>query len=235
VTGEELPVETLRALRHVQVAADDLIEECVRDRLSLRAILERFLPRLEGWVGAHGAVVTTRNEHLVEQSFSWGAWSMLGGAELEHPEHRAVAIGTSTLFWMRLQLGGAEVGRVAVLLDGDRTNPAAEHQLLLLLETIFAELDVVLETVHTAAHKQRLIVELEELLSDPVFERGVDRAVDLLHHEIRARHFVLVYRDEVERGNLRYRVYHDGTLSHANDGTGGVHDALEKTIAAHGE
>jgi len=234
-TGEELSIEMLRELRRVAVAADALIEQCVHERLSLRAILDRFLPRLEGWLGAHGVLVTTRNEHLVEESYTWGAWNVLGGADLEHEEGRAVAVGTSTLLWMRLVLGGVEVGRVAVLLDGDRTSTADAHAVRLVLETIFAELDVVLEDVHTAAHKQRLIVELEELLADPVFERGVDRAVALLHREIHARDFVLVYRDEVEHGHLRYRTYRDGKLTHANDGTSGAHEALETAIAERGE
>ncbi len=228
-------MELLRRLRSVTVAADALIEDCVRDRLPLRAIFERFLPALEGWIGAHGAVVTTRNEHLVQESFGWGAWNMLGGADLEEDEGRAIPIGTSTMVWRRLRLAGQEVGRAAVLLDGDRTAPEEERDLGLILDAIFAELDVVLSTVHTAAHKQHLIVELEELLADPVFERGVDRAVALLHREIRAADFVLVYRDEVERGHLRYRVYRDGRLASANDGVAGTHAALDAAIASQGE
>jgi class 3 adenylate cyclase len=234
VTSDELPVEMLRKLRRVSVEADALIEECIRDRLPLRAILERFLPKLETWIGAHGALVTTRNEHLAEDSFGWGAWNVLGGAELEHEEGQPVALGTSTLLWTRLTLGGLEVGRVAVIVDGDRTQPEQATELREVIATVFAELDVVLETVHAAAHKQRLIVELEELLADPVFERGVDRAVALLHREIHARTFVLVYRDDVERGRLRYRLYEAGTLVHANDGSAGVHAELEATIARHG-
>lgn len=233
--ADDLSVEMLRALRRVTVAADALIEDCVRDRLSLRAILDRFLPALQGWIGARGAVVTTRNEHLVQENYGWGDWTVLGGVDLDHPEGRAVALGTSTMLWTRLRLGGAEVGRVAVLLDGDRTSPADEREVKLLLEAIFAELDVVLEDVHAAAHKQRLIVELEEMLADPVFERGVDHAVALLHREIDAAAFVLVYRDEVERGQLRYRVYEHGALTHANDGSADAHAALEAAIATRGE
>ena len=232
---DELSVEMLRTLRRVTIAADALIEECVRDHLSLRAIMDRFLPALEGWIGAHGAVVTTRNEHLVEENYGWGDWTVLGGVDLDHPERRAIPLGTSTMLWLRLRLGGLEVGRAAVVLDGDRTGAADERDLVLVLEAIFAELDVVLEDVHAAAHKQRLIVELEELLADPVFERGVDRAVALLHREIDAAAFVLVYRDEVERGQLRYRVYETGRLTHANDGSADAHAALEAAIAARGE
>jgi adenylate cyclase len=233
MSDDELAVETLRTLRRVSVAADELIESCVRERLSLRAILDRFLPRLEDWVGARGAVLTTRNEHLVEESYEWGAWTVLGGADLDQDEGRAVPLGSSTSMWIRLRLSGLEVGRVAVLLDGDRTS--SEQELRIVLDTIFAELDIVLETVHAAAHKQRVIIALEELLADPVFERGVDRAVALLHHEIHATEFVLLYRDEVERGHLRYRVYRAGALTHANDGSSGAHAELEAAIAKHGE
>ena len=233
--AEELSLEILRTLRRLTLEADALIEECVRDRLSLRAILTRFLPALEGWIGAHGAVVTTRNEHLVEETFGWGAWTILGGGDLDDEEGRAVPIGTSTMLWQRLRLGGREVGRVAVLLDGDHTSAEREHDVKLRLQAVFAELDVVLATVHTAAHKQRLIVELEELLADAVFERGIDHAVALLHHEIRATDFMLIYRDEVERGHLRYRVYCDGRLANANDGSASAHPELDAAIASRGD
>ena len=39
------------------------------------------------------------------------------------------------------------------------------------------EVDVVLGTIHTAAHKQRLIMRVNNLLTHPVFEQGIDQAV----------------------------------------------------------
>ena len=232
---EDLGLDALRTLRRLAIAADTLIEACVRDRLPLRAILDRFLASLEGWIGARGAVVTTRNEHLVEETYGWGAWSVLGGVDLHQDEGRALPLGPSTTMWLRLRVAGQEVGKAAVLVDGDRTSPQAERELHLVLDALFAELDVVLASMHIAAHKQRLIVELEELLADPVFERGVDQAVAVLHREIGATDFVLLYRDEVEHGILRYRVYREGRLARSNDGSARAHAELDAAIAAQGE
>ena len=215
---DELPAETLRTLRRITLEADRLIEACVRDRLSLAALMARFLPALEGWLGAKGALATTRNEHLVEETYTSGEWSLLGGADLNAAEERrAVVVGGGTSMWMQLRVAGTDVGRLAVLLPGDRRDDEAEVRLL--LETACAELDVVLSTVQTAAHKQRLIVEIEELLTDAVFNRGVDRAVPLIYREIRLLDFALLYRDELERGRFRYRIYHRGELRYSSEGT----------------
>ena len=99
----------------------------MRDRLSLAAMMARFLPALEGWVGAKGALVTTRNEHLVEETYTFGEWTLLGGADLHAEEQRrAVVVGSGTSMWMKLCVAGAEVGRLAVLLPGDRRADEAE-------------------------------------------------------------------------------------------------------------
>jgi len=229
---DELPVEMLRRLRDLTLEADQLIEDCVRDRLSLAALMGRFLPALERWIGVKGALVTTRNEHLVEQTYTFGEWTLLGGADLhQEEERRTVLVGSGTSMWMRLSVAGAEVGRLAVLLPGDRRKD--EPELLLLLDAVCAELDVVLSTVHTAAQKQRLVVEVEELLTDAVFDRGVDTSVRAIYREIKLVDFALLYHDEVERGRFRYRVYHRGELRYSSEGP--RHAALDAALAIRGD
>lgn len=229
---DELPADTLRKLRRLTLEADRLIEACVRDRLSLAALMARFLPALQAWVGAKGALVTTRNEHLVEQTYTFGEWTLLGGADLHAEEERkAVVVGSGTSMWMKLCVAGSEVGRLAVLLAGDRR--ADEAEIGLLLDTVCAELDVVLSDVQTAAHKQRLVVEVEELLTDAVFDHGVDAAVRAIHREIALVDFALLYHDEVERGRFRYRVYHGGELRQCSEGP--RHAALDQALALRGD
>ncbi|HEY6461750.1 MAG TPA: adenylate/guanylate cyclase domain-containing protein [Polyangiaceae bacterium] len=231
---DELSADTLRTLRRLGLEADRLIEGCLRDRLSLAALMGRFLPALEGWIGAKGALVTTRNEHLVEETYTFGEWSLLGGSDLHAAEERrAVVVGSGTSIWMRLCVAGAEVGRLAVLVPGDRRGD--ETALGMLLDTLCAELDVVLSGVHLAAQKQRLTVEVEELLTDAVFDRGVDRAVQAIHGEIGLVDFSLVYRDEVERGRYHYRTFHRGELRHASTVPRLRHDALDLALAARGD
>nr|HEX4316472.1 adenylate/guanylate cyclase domain-containing protein [Kofleriaceae bacterium] len=233
MTHPALSPELVRDAYALSVEADELIGACVRDRLSLRAVMARFLPALEGWLGAKGALVTTRNEQLVDETFTWGQWRVLGGADLHDAPDRLVVDGSGTSLWRALRVAGADVGRIALLLDGDRSHDAARVHAL--LDAAVRELDVVLATTQTAAHKQRVIVEVEELLTDPVFDRGVDRAVAALHRAIRVPDVALCYRDEVERGGFRYRVYHDGELRFASDGPAPRHDTLAAALAGGGD
>ncbi len=229
---DDIPADTLRKLRRLTVEADQLIEACVRDRLSLGALMGRFLPALGNWIGVKGALVTTRNEHLVEETYTFGEWTLLGGADLHQEEElHAVVVGSGTSMWMKLCVAGVEVGRLAVLMPGDRQ--ADEAELRLLLETVCAELDVVLSTVHTAAHKQRLVVEVEELLTDAVFDHGVDAAVRAIYREIKLVDFALLYHDEVERGRFRYRIYHHGELKYGLEGP--RHAQLDAAMAERGD
>src|SRR5262249_53089299 len=80
--GMSNELDELRALQQAVAEADRMIEACVRDRVSLRVLCERLLPATERWFGAKGALLTTRNEHLVEETFTWGLWSLLGGIDL---------------------------------------------------------------------------------------------------------------------------------------------------------
>ncbi len=225
--------ELLRSVFQLTTEADDLIGACVRDRASLRVLMGRFLPALERWLGAKGAILMTRNEHLLEETFTWGQWHVLGGIDLHDEPGRAVFDGSGTAIWRHLRVAGDEVGRISVLLDGDRTGD--EVRIDALLDAAVRELDVVLATTKTAAHKQRMIVEVEELLTDPVFDRGVDRAVAALHREIRVPDFVLCYRDEVERGRYHYRIYHEGLLRFSSDDAAPSHDTLDAALVGSGD
>src|SRR5262249_20792603 len=100
----------LRTLQHLTAEADRMIEESVRDRLSLRVLMDRFLPATERWFDAKGALVTTRNEHLVQETFTWGQWKLLGGVDLGAAEGHAQVHGHGTALWISLRVAGQEVG-----------------------------------------------------------------------------------------------------------------------------
>src|SRR5277367_1644486 len=60
-------VEKLRALLELRNEVDSLLEECLRDRLTLEASLARILPALAGATGAQGVWVHTFDEELSER------------------------------------------------------------------------------------------------------------------------------------------------------------------------
>lgn len=82
------------------------------------------------------------------------------------------------------------------------------------LDTVAEQLDTVLLLVHTASEKQELILRLNQLLSNPVFEAGMDQVVLTLAQRVRVPGFLLVYRDAVRPAVLHYRAYRHGHLEH---------------------
>src|SRR5512134_1635226 len=103
-------------------AADEVLEQCVRDRLSLRATLDRFLPAMVRALGATGAAVLTRDEALTEAAFCAGelsgddAWTLLAGGS-----DGARSARGGTLVSQRLDVAGKTVGSAGFLFrDRDR-------------------------------------------------------------------------------------------------------------------
>jgi class 3 adenylate cyclase len=222
----DLSLEELRAFHRVATEADDLLEVCVRDRLPLRATLERFLPAFEGWMGACAVKLATQDEHLQAEVFTWGKADALRAAPPRIGAGCERLASGDTLFWQPLDLAGTEVGRMEVLLPGDRT---AEATLLrVMLDAACEELDAILATVHTAGAKQRLILEVTAKLTNPVFEQGIDQAVALLHREIDVPHFGFLFRDATNPADVHYRVYEHGQL--VNESETRKHAGLERAL-----
>src|ERR1041384_1714350 len=108
----DLSVDELRAFHKVATEADDLLEECLRDRCSLRATLTRFLPAFERWMKAKAVLLATQDESLHEDHFTWG-----DAATCEKLRHSSARIGGGvitidggdTLLWQELELAGVKV------------------------------------------------------------------------------------------------------------------------------
>jgi adenylate cyclase len=227
---DDLTLEELRAYHRVATEADDVLEPCIRDHLALRATLARFLPGFERWIGARAVLLSTQDEHLQAETFTWGAADALAAFEPRHGDGCLLLPTGDTMLWQQLDLAGTNVGRIDLLLRGDRT---AEIALLrLVLDAACGELDAVLGAVHTAGHKQRLVVQVDKQLTNPVFELGMDSAVSLLHREIGAPKFGFLYRDAVDQQSFHYRVYDHGVL--CNESERNRHAGLEAAIRSRG-
>ncbi len=90
-----------------------------------------------------------------------------------------------------------------------------------------------LAAVHTAAEKHQMVVKMNQLLSNRVFETGMDQAVLALAERVKLPGFMLVYRDAVESNALHYRVYRHGRLEYESGEQ--PHQPLEAAIRAHGQ
>ncbi|MFN7133836.1 MAG: adenylate/guanylate cyclase domain-containing protein, partial [Myxococcales bacterium] len=210
--------------------ADDVLEQCMRDELSMKRTMDRFLAEVGRRLGAKGGAVLTRDEELNQAAYAWGdlgdedAWTLLSGREAG-----VHAVGDALLACQPLDVAGMVVGHAGFVFD--KGAPASEI-LAGRLHAVCEELDAILATVQAAARKQELILGINHALSNRVFERGLDEAVEVLHRGVRFRECVVVWRDVVADGALTYRFYVNGRLAFSTEGR--THPGMEAAIAAHG-
>jgi adenylate cyclase len=225
-------LEELRMLHTLNREVDSLIEECLREGASLARTFHRVLPLVMREAGARGVAATTRNEELVEQTFHDGDFGGVYPGTLLSGPTGTRREGEATLVSQDLDVVGHKVGRIGLYLDGDHTEPERARRLERLLDTVAEQLDTVLMLVHTASEKQELILHLNQLLANPVFEAGMDQVVLTLAQRVRVPGFLLVYRDAVRPAVLHYRAYRDGHLEHESGDR--PSRALDELLRAHG-
>lgn len=231
MTTDPLPsAEELRILMTISKAADELLEGCVRERLSLRATMERFLPAMCAELGALGAAVLTRDEELSQAAYRHGEllgedpWTLLANRRMG-----AFGLRGHTLVSQVLDVAGLDVGTVGFVFPGELAAPEAVRGKV---EAVCEQLDAILATIHTASDKQSLLEQLNHALSNRVLEVGLDEAVGILHGSIEFQTLLFVWRDGVEDGLLYYRLYRNGRLEF--DSEERKHPGLEAAISAHG-
>lgn len=224
--------QELLELREVARLVDDLLEASLRARENLEQTFRRVFPPLCTRLKTTGMALTTSDEEAKRTTFHHGdfggvfAGTVLTGARFGV----AVLDDGSTLVSQALDVAGASVGALGMRFAGDRSAEAAH--LARLVETVAEELDTVLASVHTAIEKHRFLVDVSHLLSNRVFEAGMDGAVRALSEKVSIPGFLLLFRDAVESGALHYRVYRNGQLESASNGR--RHPLLDECIRQNG-
>ncbi|TQF16419.1 adenylate/guanylate cyclase domain-containing protein [Myxococcus llanfairpwllgwyngyllgogerychwyrndrobwllllantysiliogogogochensis] len=228
----DLSLEEYKALRALQRAVDDLLEESLRERENLTQSFRRCFPPILALTGARAVALTTRDEDLRVQTWCEGDWGEdFPGPLLEGPSG-VRRLGEATLVTQPLDVAGDRVGSFGLLFTGDHASPEASARVLRLLDTIAEQLDTVLCMVHTASEKHQLIIQCNAHLANPVFEVGMDQAVLTLAQRVRLPTFLLLYRDAVRAQVLHYRMYRHGHLEFES-GEQPSPD-LEKALRQHG-
>ena len=208
--------------------ADELLEECARRRLGLKATLERFLPGVCAALGASAALIRTKNEDLEEETFSWG----LGPLPKPLAKRLVKTIGGRRWVFQDLDVAGLPVGSAAFAFPSSDKTPAEDLQKA--VDTVCEQLDGVLWSIDSQAFKQQLIEHMGRSLTRHVFDDAIDDAVADFRKAVRFRRFALVYLDDEEgSGRVHYRVYEAGRCSHHSKGR--PHAGLDKLLRARGE
>ncbi|GHG68617.1 adenylate/guanylate cyclase domain-containing protein [Comamonas sp. JC664] len=228
----DITLEEYKALRTLHRAVDDLLEESLRERETLTRTFQRCFPPVLSLTGAKAVAITTRDEELVEQTWSEGDWSDRHPGALLAESTGVRRLGADTLVSQPLDVAGSRVGTFGLLFPGDVTAPVPSARLLRMLDTVAEQLDTVLCLVHTASEKHQLILQCNRHLSNPVFEAGMDLAVLTLSQHVRLPGFLLLYRDAVQPHVLHYRTYRSGHLEFESGEQ--PHAGLEAAIRQHG-
>ncbi len=229
--GTEPDLAELKALRVLKRAIDDLLEESLKERENLDGTFRRLFPRVLALTGAKGVVITTSNEELATQTWSQGDFgATFAGTFLEAHPYGVRVLPEGTLVTEALDLVGVRVGAIGLLFAGDRS--ASAPALSRALDTIAEELDSVLAQIQTASDKHQIILKLNHLLANRVFESGMDQAVLTLAERVKLPGLLLVYRDAIRPSQLHYRQYRLGRLEHESGAK--PHAALERAIQEHG-
>ena len=217
-----------RDLSALNKRADELLEECARRRLGLKATLDRFLPGVCAALGSGAALIRTKNEDLAEETFTWGV------GPFPKPAARRFVKTIAGRRWVfqDLDVAGLTVGSAAFAFPSSDRTPSSELQKA--VDAVCEQLDGVLWSIDTQAFKQQLIEHMGRSLTRHVFDNAIDDAVADFRKAVRFRRFALVYLDDEEgSGRVHYRVYEGGRCAHHSKGR--PHAGLDKLLKARGE
>lgn len=215
--ASELPARLARYARAeaLRDAVDAILERALRERHPLERVMPRLGSTLIAHLGASAALVHTLDESLSERCFTSGEvdvpQDLLERARAG--ERKIVLEGDRVALTHALDVAGELFGVVVALFDREPPDAAEASALL----TVFSEaLDNHLAAIAQARRKYDVIRSISDALKDPVLDRGIERAIDILRREIDFTSLFLLFRheDDLEAGALRYKVYRDGLLQH---------------------
>jgi adenylate cyclase len=191
-------------------AIDLVLEEALRERRPLERAMPRLLELFVAHLGARGVAVHTLDESLAERTFTSTQLDVdaecLGRAA--RGERTFTSQGMSVLA-QALDVAGEPFGSVLAFFDEPPDGDAAP-----LIHTFAEELDNHLGAIAQGRRKFEVIRSISDALKEPVLDRGIDHAIEILRREVDFKDLVLVFRheDDLESGVLRYKVHKDGEL-----------------------
>jgi len=217
----EARLEALEDERDLGEAADEAMEVALRDRLSLDAALNQVFPVLLEHLGAESAVVRTFDENLALTVFATNGDSPLllqieriaEVTDAREPYAR-VAEG-ETAIGQHLDVAGELFGTAAVLLEGELSE-AEQASTRRLLDVWCEVLDNYLASIAQARKKHAILREISTALREPVLDRGIENAIEVLRDNVAIKDLLLVFRHEedVEQATIHYKIIQDGELTH---------------------
>jgi adenylate cyclase len=200
--------------------ADELLEECERKRWDLKKTFDRLLPAACGWLGASSAVAWTKDEHLEEKAYKWGA------GPFPYLNKKVSKVHGGKMWVDRtLDVAGRGVGKIAFGFEGVFPNHEG-------VTAVCEELDNLLWSRQLSARKQDLLERMGRALTRRTFDQAIDDAVAILREATPFASFALVYVDDAGDNRVLYRIYEGAKCAYSSEGR--RHKALDAAIKAEG-
>lgn len=193
--GVQDELENLRArVRELETSAelaarlDETLEALWRARTPLEGALGALMPILAAhaeatWVGVH-----TLDEELEFRDFAWGSRTEGGGSLRE-----------------ALDVAGEPLGHVELGFAGP-LGPLEAPRRARLLHVFCEAVDNYLASIAQSRWKHRLGQRTAEALKDPLLDRGIERALEVLGESLALDQILVVFQHDDEEQGLRHRL-----------------------------
>ena len=212
IAALEAEVARLTRAAEFEAAIDARLEVALIEREPLERVVPDLLRLFCAKASATDAAVATLDESLTDRVFASGEWAPSardiemaeGGAE-DLSAERAVVVA------QRLDVAGAPFGVVFARFDSPPRDEARG-----LLGLLAEQLDNHLAAVAQARRKYEVIRAISDALKEPVLDRGIARAIEILEQWVGFEDLVLLFRheDDLEGGALRYTIFKNGERQH---------------------
>ena len=193
---------------------DNLAEVALRDRLPLDHTLRMLMPALARAVSARLILIRTFDETLTLHDFihAEGEDSALpfdpnaiaGAVEQDDTHEESLGLH-ERLIARRIDVAGEHFGTAAIVIPlGDRE---AHERAAELLHTWCEEVDNHLAAIALARRKAIITQAISDALKDPVLDRGLDQAIEILRTNVPFESLTLVFRHEGDQlgDTLRFK------------------------------
>lgn len=222
----EAHVQLLEECERLNAAVDAQAEIALRDRLPLDHALRLWMPLL-----AHATHASTVFVRTIDESLSLHDYVHAEGEDdglpfvpdaivqavhdagtVQLPVRAGVAVA------QRIDVAGEHFGTAAVVV-GRSLSRSELHRIERLLDTWCEEIDNHLAAIADARKKTQITRAISDALNDPVLDRGLNRALEVLRTNVQLEDLVLVFRHEEDAlgESLRYKVVRGGVLTHDSE------------------
>lgn len=201
--------------RALEAVVDGALEQALRERRPLERVMPRLLELLCAHLGATAAAVRTLDESLEERTFAHGR-PAVSDELFERARASAsrieLAEGGCALAHA-LDVAGEPFGTAIARFE---TAPVSVDEAAELLEAFCEKVDNHLAAIAQARRKFDVIRSISDALKEPVLDRGIEQACEILRRHVDFDDLVLLFRheDDLEADALRYIVFQGGRRAH---------------------